>query len=39
VPGFFHQWHPFQWEFRVKEYPVKDYIFKGAAVKTLDNVN
>lgn len=39
VPGFFHQWHPFQWEFRVKEYPVKDYIFKAAAVKTLENVN
>jgi glycosyltransferase involved in cell wall biosynthesis len=36
VPGFYHQWHPFQWEFRVKEYPVKDYIFKGAAQKTLD---
>jgi hypothetical protein len=35
VPGFYHQWHPFQWEFRVKEYPVKEYIFKGAAVKTL----
>ena len=36
--GFFHQWHPFQWEFRVKEYPVKEYVFKEAAVKTLDNV-
>jgi hypothetical protein len=36
VPGFLHQWHPFQWEFRVKEYPVKDYIFKDAAVKSLD---
>lgn len=35
VSGFFHQWHPFQWEFRVKEYPVKEYIFKGAAVKHL----
>lgn len=39
VPGFFHQWHPLQWEFRVKEYPVKDYIFKDAAVKSLDNVH
>jgi glycosyltransferase involved in cell wall biosynthesis len=35
VRGFYHQWHPFQWEFRVKEYPVKEYIFKGAAVKEL----
>lgn len=39
VAGFYHQWHPFQWEFRVKEYPVKQYIFKDAAVKTLDYVN
>jgi len=36
VPGFFHQWHPLQWEFRVKEYPVKRYIFKEAAVKGLN---
>lgn len=36
VPGFFHQWHPLQWEFRVKEYPVKEYIFKDAAVKGLN---
>ena len=36
VPGFFHQWHPLQWEFRVKEYPVKRYIFKDAAVKGLN---
>jgi glycosyltransferase involved in cell wall biosynthesis len=35
VPGFFHQWHPLQWEFRVKEYPVKRYVFKEAAVKEL----
>lgn len=35
VPGFYHQWHPFQWEFRVKEYPVKEYLFKAAAVKSL----
>ena len=35
VPGFYHQWHPFQWEFRVKEYPVKEYVFKEAAKKTL----
>jgi hypothetical protein len=34
-PGFVHQWHPLQWEFRVKEYPVKQYIFKDAAVKQL----
>jgi glycosyltransferase involved in cell wall biosynthesis len=38
VPGFYHQWHPMQWEFRVKEYPVKDYIFKAAAVKDLNTV-
>lgn len=38
VEGFFHQWHPFQWEFRVKEYPVKEYLFKGAAIKNLVNV-
>ncbi len=35
VPGFFHQWHPFQWEFRVKEYPVKQFLHQGAAVKRL----
>jgi hypothetical protein len=35
VPGFFHQWHPMQWDFRVKEYPVKQYVFKDAAVKQL----
>lgn len=35
VPGFCHQWHPMQWEFRVSEYPVKQYIFKQAAVDTL----
>lgn len=35
VPGFFHQWHPMEWEFRVKEYPVKQYIFKAAAVKNI----
>lgn len=35
VQGFFHQWHPMQWDFRVKEYPVKTYLFKDAAVKTL----
>lgn len=34
-PGFVHQWHPMQWEFRVREYPVKEYMFKGAAVKKL----
>jgi glycosyltransferase involved in cell wall biosynthesis len=35
VRGFFHQWHPMQWEFRVKEYPVKTYVFRDAAVKKL----
>lgn len=35
IEGFFHQWHPLQWEFRVREYPVKHYIFKDAAVKEL----
>lgn len=35
IHGFFHQWHPVQWEFRVREYPVKQYIFKAAAVKSL----
>lgn len=33
--GFFHQWHPLAWEFRVKEYPIKHYMFKEAAVKDL----
>jgi glycosyltransferase involved in cell wall biosynthesis len=35
VPGFYHQWHPLKWEFRVKEYPMKEYLFRGAAVKEL----
>jgi hypothetical protein len=35
VPGFFHQWHPMKWEFRVTEYPVKGYVFRDAAVKVL----
>ena len=35
IEGFYHQWHPLQWEFRVKEYPVKQYVFKQAAVKHL----
>jgi glycosyltransferase involved in cell wall biosynthesis len=35
IEGFYHQWHPLQWEFRVKEYPEKGYLFKAAAVKTL----
>ena len=35
VPGYFHQWHPVKWEFRVKEYPVKEYIFRNAAIKDL----
>lgn len=35
VRGFLHQWHPMQWDFRVKEYPVKKYLFKDAAVKEL----
>jgi hypothetical protein len=35
VPGFFHQWHPLQWDFRVKEYPVKQYVFRDAAMKEL----
>jgi len=35
IDGFYHQWHPLQWEFRVKEYPEKGYLFKAAAVKTL----
>lgn len=34
-PGFVHQWHPLEWEFRVREYPVKQYIFRDAAVKEL----
>jgi hypothetical protein len=38
VQGFFHQWHPMQWDFRVKEYPVKEYIFKNAAVPVLPKV-
>jgi hypothetical protein len=35
VPGYFHQWHPFHWEFRVREYPVKDYMFRDAVTKQL----
>ena len=35
VNGFCHQWHPMVWEFRVAEYPVKEYLFKKAAVSTL----
>lgn len=35
VEGFLHQWHPMEWEFRVKEYPVKEYLFKDAACKEL----
>ena len=35
IEGFYHQWHPLQWEFRVKEYPEKSYLFKAAAVKEL----
>jgi hypothetical protein len=35
VPGYFHQWHPFQWEFRVKEYPVKQFVFRDAVRKEL----
>lgn len=38
VPGFFHQWHPMKWEFRVREYPVKEYIFRDAAVKDLNEI-
>lgn len=35
VQGFLHQWHPMEWEFRVKEYPIKEYLFKDAACKDL----
>lgn len=35
VNGFCHQWHPMKWDFRVSEYPVKEYLFKGAAVSNL----
>jgi len=35
VNGFCHQWHPMVWEFRVAEYPVKEYLFKAAAVAEL----
>jgi glycosyltransferase involved in cell wall biosynthesis len=35
ISGYFHQWHPLQWEFRVREYPVKEFVFKKAAVKEL----
>ena len=31
IRGYYHQWHPLQWEFRVVNYPVKEYIFKDAA--------
>ena len=35
INGFCHQWHPMVWEFRVAEYPVKEYLFKNAAVSKL----
>jgi hypothetical protein len=35
VAGFYHQWHPMKWDFRVKEYPIKEFLHKGAAVKQL----
>lgn len=35
VPGYFHQWHPLQWEFRVKEYPMKQFLHQGAVVRKL----
>ena len=35
MEGFFHQWHPLTWEFRVKEYPIKQHLYKNAAVKEL----
>ncbi len=35
IQGFFHQWHPMKWDFRVQEYPVKQYLFRDAAVKAL----
>lgn len=30
VGGYFHQWHPLNWEFRVQEYPEKRFMFKNA---------
>jgi glycosyltransferase involved in cell wall biosynthesis len=39
MPGFCHQWHPMKWDFRVSEYPVKDYLFKDAAVSELPKLS
>jgi glycosyltransferase involved in cell wall biosynthesis len=39
MPGFCHQWHPMKWDFRVSEYPVKEYIFKDAAVAELPKLS
>jgi glycosyltransferase involved in cell wall biosynthesis len=39
MPGFCHQWHPMKWDFRVSEYPVKEYIFKNAAVAELPKLS
>ena len=39
MPGFCHQWHPMKWDFRVSEYPVKEYIFKDAAVSELPKLS
>jgi hypothetical protein len=37
--GFCHQWHPMKWDFRVSEYPVKEYLFKNAAVTELPSLS
>jgi glycosyltransferase involved in cell wall biosynthesis len=39
MPGFCHQWHPMKWDFRVSEYPVKQYLFKDAAVAELPKLS
>ena len=39
MPGFCHQWHPMKWDFRVSEYPVKEYLFKNAAVAELPKLS
>lgn len=39
MPGFCHQWHPMKWDFRVSEYPVKEYLFKDAAVSELPKLS
>lgn len=35
IRGYFHQWHPLKWDFRVLNYHVKEFMFKDACVSKL----